>query len=483
MGIWNRKPIDVIELDSDQAPRQMNRTLKAYQLVLLGVGAIVGAGLFSITGIAAAQHAGPAILISFVIAALACSMAGLCYSELASTIPVSGSAYTYAYVTMGQLPAWVIGWTLILEYAIGASAVAISWSAYVVSILNDLGIFLPVSLIASPWHPTLLPEGVLAYGVVNLPAVLIVVIMSLILMIGIEESALINTILVVIKVCVIIIFVAVGVQFINWDNFFPFIPENTGTFGEYGWSGILRAAGIVFFAYIGFDCISTASQETINPQKNLPIGILGSLTVCTILYLLFAFVLVGLVPYKQLAVAAPVALAIDQTPYHWLNGLVKLAIVAGFSSVILVMLLGQSRIFYAMAHDGFLPKAFSDLHDRWHTPWKSTLILMFFVGGISALVPLEVVGNMTSIGTLFAFAIVCGGVIILRHTHPEYPRSFTTPWVPLVPLLGIFACGILMLSLSMETWMRFLIWLAMGLIVYVGYSRHHVVQHKSNDAL
>ncbi|MBA2727579.1 MAG: amino acid permease [Parachlamydiaceae bacterium] len=466
MGIWTKKSITDLNENAESGTHRLKRTLGPFDLILLGIGAIVGAGLFSITGIAAAQHAGPAIIISFVIAATACTLAALCYSELASMIPISGSTYTYAYVTMGELVAWIIGWTLILEYAIGAAAVAISWSAYFVSFLHEFDIPVPMMLMASPWHPTHDVNGEMVYGILNLPAVLILGVMSLILTLGIKGSASANAVLVAVKVAVIVVFICVGIQYVKAENYVPFIPENTGIFGEFGWSGILRAAGIVFFAYIGFDCVSTAAQETVNPQKNMPRGILGALSICTVLYILFAFVMVGLISYKELNVAAPAALAIDQTPFHWLQWMVKLAIIAGFSSVILVLLLGQSRIFYTMACDGLLPKIFSDLHPRWHTPWKSSLALFLLIGPLAAFVPLETLGNMTSIGTLFAFVIVCGGTLILRYTHPEFPRAFRTPWVPLVPILGIATCALLMASLSLDTWLRLIIWLAIGLVIY-----------------
>lgn len=480
MSITTKKPLRtaVEEFKAELAKGeenlpQLTRVLGPWQLILFGVGAIVGAGLFSITGMAAAQHAGPAILISFVIAAIACAFAGLCYSELASMIPIAGSAYTYSYIAIGELVAWMIGWTLILEYAIGAATVAISWSAYFVSLLRDFGIHLPANWVASPWHHTLHQDGTMVPGVINLPAILIVVFTSLVLMIGMKKAAFANAFIVSVKVGIILIFIAVGLQYIKPENYTPFIPENTGTFGEFGWSGIMRAAGIIFFAYIGFDSISTAAQETVNPQRNLPIGILGSLAICTVLYILFAFVMVGLVHYTELDVAAPVALAIDQTPYVWLHVAVKVAILAGFTSVILILLLGQSRIFYAMSKDGLLPPIFSKLHPTWHTPWISNLILMGFVGLFSAFAPLYLVGNMTSIGTLLAFALVCAGVLILRYTHPEYPRSFKVAFVPTIPILGIISCLVMMCSLSLETWMRLIIWLVIGLLVYFFYSRHH----------
>ena len=473
MAYWTRKTLEHIHEELQGDTHKLKRTLGPFNLIMLGIGCIIGAGLFSITGIAAAENAGPAILLSFVVAAIGCAFAALCYSELATMIPVSGSAYTYAYVTMGELIAWIIGWNLVLEYAIGAATVSISWSAYVVSFLNGMGTYPPADLIASPWQPVRMEDGTLHYGLVNVPAVLILGLISCILIVGIKESAIINAAMVILKVSVVIVFIGVGIFYINMDNYTPFIPENTGHFGEFGWSGIMRAAGIVFFAYIGFDAVSTAAQETKDPGKAVPIGIIGSLIICTILYILFAFVMTGLVNYKDLKVAAPVALAIDQTPFTWLQWLIKLAIIAGFTSVMLVLLLGQSRIFYTMSRDGLLPRLFSDLHPTFHTPWRCNLILMVFVSLFGAFAPLSVVGEMTSIGTLLAFAIVCAGVMILRYTHPEWNRPFRTPWVPVVPVLGILVCASMMISLGWENWARLIIWLIIGIGVYFYWGKAH----------
>jgi APA family basic amino acid/polyamine antiporter len=473
MGIWTRKSIQDLQISSEEGAHTLSRHLGAFDLILLGVGAIIGAGLFSITGIAAAENAGPAIVISFIIASIACALAGLCYSELAAMIPIAGSAYTFAYATMGELMAWTIGWTLILEYAIGGAAVSISWSAYMVSLLQDFGVHLPTSMTASPWQHVQLADGTRAYGWINLPALLIVIAISFVLMRGIKQSAIVNSIMVIIKISVTLAFIGVGFFYIDPKNYVPFMPANRGTFGEFGWSGVLRAAGIVFFAYIGFDAVSTAAQETIKPQKNLPIGILGSLIVCTIIYILFAFVLTGLVNYKDLNVAAPAAIAIQQTPFHWLQDLVKFAILTGLTSVILVLLLGQSRIFYAMAKDGLLPCMFGDVHPKFHTPWRSNWILMIFVGAIGALAPLDLVGSMTSIGTLLAFMMVCAGVLVLRYVEPDLPRPFKTPLVPYIPLLGILVCCLLMVFLGWENWARLIIWLIIGLAIYYYYGRYH----------
>lgn len=473
MGLWSKKTLKDLQASADVDGRKLKRSLSSIDLVLFGIGAIVGAGLFSITGIAAAENAGPAIIISFLIAALGCMFAGLCYSEMATMIPISGSVYTYAYATMGEFVAWVIGWTLVLEYAIGAATVAISWSGYALSLLHDFGLQFPMVIAASPWQQVHLPDGVIVSGLINLPAVGIVVFVTGILIGGIKESAIFNSVIVVVKIVVVVAFIIVGFFYINSANYIPFIPENTGNFGEFGWSGILRASGVVFFAYIGFDSISTTAQEAKSPKVSMPIGILGSLIICTILYILFSFVMTGLVNYKELGVSDPVAVAVAMTPFDWFNWLVKLAILAGLTSVILVLLLGQSRIFYVMASDGLLPPYFAALHPKFMTPWKSNLILMVLVGLIAGFTPISIVSHMTSIGTLLAFIIVCIGVIILRYTKPEYPRPFRVPLFPITPILGILSCSLIMLTLDLDSWIRLIIWLAIGLIVYFAYSRHH----------
>lgn len=470
MGIWTRKSI----LKMETAPASsdgtsLRRALGAWDLILLGIGGVIGAGLFSLTGVAASENAGPAITISFLIAALGCTFAGLCYSELASMIPIAGSAYTYAYATMGELVAWIMGWNLILEYAIGAATVSISWSAYVVALLHNLGIHLPYQFIASPWQPVDLPDGSTAYGWINLPAVLIVVTLSLLLIRGIKASSLVNALMVTLKIGAVLLFIVIGYFYINPENYHPYIPQNTGEYGSFGWSGIMRGAAVLFFAYIGFDAVSTAAQETRNPQRNVPIGILGSLGICTVLYILFAVVMTGLVNYKDLDGAAPAAIAVANIPIWWMNWLIQLAIIAGLTSVILVMLLGQSRIFFAMSCDGLLPAMFSHTHPKYHTPWRSNLVLMILVGLFGAFAPISAVGHMASIGTLLAFIIVCAGVIVLRYTNPELPRPFRTPFSPIVPLLGIAVCLLLMASLNIDAWYRLIIWLVLGLVIYFGY--------------
>jgi APA family basic amino acid/polyamine antiporter len=471
MSLFATKPLSRIIAESE-GEHALKRTLGPVQLVALGIGAIIGAGLFSLTGIAAANHAGPAVVLSFVLAAVGCAFAGLCYSEFSTMIPIAGSAYTYSYATMGELLAWIIGWDLVLEYAVGASTVAVSWSGYVASLFKDFGILLPPHLMASPFQQITFADGTTGYGLINLPAIFVVAIISLLLMIGIQESARVNAVIVVLKVSVVILFIVFGWAYINPANYEPFIPPAQGS-GHFGWSGIVRAAGVVFFAFIGFDAVSTAAQETKNPQRHMPIGIIGSLAVCTILYVLFAHVLTGIVPYTEMNNAAPVATAVDRTGLAWMGTAIKVAIIAGYTSVILVMLLGQSRVFYSMSRDGLLPKLFSDIHPRWRTPWRSNLMFMVFVGLFAAFAPIQIVGEMTSIGTLFAFVLVSAGIMVMRRTHPELPRPFKTPLVPLVPILGILSNLFLMFGLGVENWMRLFVWLAIGLLIYFGYSRHH----------
>ncbi len=476
MSLFARKPLEA--LLKDAGTDSLKRTLGPSQLVALGIGAIIGAGLFSLTGIAASQNAGPAVVLSFVLAAVGCAFAGLCYSEFSTMIPIAGSAYTYAYATMGELLAWIIGWDLVLEYAIGAATVGVSWSKYLMSLLHDFGINFPAQLAASPFEPVKLPEtGEMIVGVINLPAMFIICLISLLLIVGIQESARVNTLIVILKVTVVLVFIALGWAYINPSNYEPFIPAATGADGAFGWNGVFRGAGVVFFAFIGFDAVSTAAQEAKNPQKDMPKGIIGSLVVCTILYVLFAHVLTGIVNYTELNTAAPVAEAIDKTDYKWLRPALKLAIIGGYTSVILVMLLGQSRVFFSMSRDGLLPKVFSSVHPRFRTPWLSNLLFMGGTGLMAAFFPISLLGEMTSIGTLFAFVLVCGGIMIMRRTHPELPRPFKTPWVPIVPILGIVSNGFLMYKLGRENWERLFIWMAVGLVIYFAYSRKHSITH------
>ncbi|MBX9932227.1 MAG: amino acid permease [Methylobacterium sp.] len=469
------KSLERLNSDAESGEHTLERTLGPWSLIALGIGAVIGAGLFSLTGIAAAEHAGPAVVISFAIAALACAFAGMCYSELAGMIPVAGSAYTYAYATMGEFVAWIIGWDLVLEYAVGAATVSVSWSSYVTRFMRDtLGINLPPHFVHSPFETFTLADGTVAHGIVNLPAIFIIVAASALLMIGIRESARVNAIVVLIKLAVVAVVVGVGLFYIKAQNYVPFIPENTGTFGEYGWSGIMRGAGVVFFAYIGFDAVSTAAQEAKNPQRNMMVGILGSLAICTVIYIAFAGVLTGLVPYTQMkGDAAPVNTAIAMTPFPWLKSLVTLGVIAGFSTVILVLLLGQSRVFYSMSQDRLLPGFFSKIHPTWKTPYRSNLFFMVFTSALGGFLPISQLGHMTSIGTLLAFILVCVGVIILRRAQPNARRDYRTPWVPLVPILGIVSCFAMMVSLDGETWLRLGVWLAIGLVIYFAWSRRH----------
>ncbi len=481
MNLFVKKPIEQIMAASESGEFALKRSLGPWSLVSLGIGAIIGAGLFSLTGIAAAENAGPAVVLSFMVAAVGCAFAGMCYSELASMIPVAGSAYTYAYATMGEFMAWIIGWDLVLEYAVASAVVAVSWSRYVGSFLHDFGISLPARFSACPFDTITLADGTQGHGIVNIPAMIIIVLVSLLLMIGIKESAWVNSIIVVIKLAVVLTFIAVGFHYIKPSNYVPFIPPNTGTFGEFGISGIMRAAGVIFFAYIGFDTVSTAAQESTNPRKDVPIGIIGSLIICTILYLAFSSVLTGMVNYKDMrGDAAPVATAINLTPYPWLQMLIKLGIICGFTSVILVMLLGQSRVFFAMSRDGLLPKMFSDIHPTWRTPWKSNILFMFFVSFFAGFFPISKLGHMTSIGTLLAFIIVCAGVMVMRYTQPLLPRAYRVPFFPLFPFLGILVCLAMMTSLDGETWWRLWIWLAIGLIIYFTYSRFNSKLNKAS---
>ncbi len=471
-SLWRRKTIESLRLDSDAAA--LRRVLGPLSLVALGIGCTIGAGLFSLTGIAASENAGPAVVISYLVAAIGCGFAGLCYSELASMIPIAGSAYTYAYTTMGELVAWIIGWDLVLEYAVGAATVAVSWSRYVNSLLHDFGVAIPPRLLASPFETVALPGGGTATGLINLPAVFIIVCISLLLMRGISESAKVNAVIVVIKICVILAVIGFGIPYINAANYTPFIPPNQGSFGHFGISGIMRAAGTIFFAYVGFDAVSTAAQETRRPERDMPIGILGSLLVCSLAYVAFSFVLTGLLNYKlMLNDAAPVASAIDMTPYHWLKEAVKFGIICGFTSVMLVLLLGQSRVFYAMSRDGLLPPLFSQIHPSWRTPWRSNLLFMVLTGVLCAFLPISELGHMTSIGTLLAFVIVCAGVLILRARDPGRERKFRVAGGPVVPILGILSCLALMLSLDGLTWIRLFVWLLIGFAIYFGYSRSH----------
>ena len=477
MSIWRKKSLALLMSEANESEKGLKRTLSSGALVALGIGAIIGAGLFSLTGIAAAEHAGPAVTLSFVLAAVGCGFAGLCYAEFASMIPVAGSAYTYSFATMGEFMAWIIGWDLVLEYALGAATVGVSWSRYLLELLGKYGIHLPAEYICSPWEKLTLSDGtILNGGIINLPAIFIVAILSLVLIRGTKESASMNNFLVILKVTVVIIFIVLGWKFINPENFIPYIPENTGIKGQFGWSGIAAGAGTVFFAFIGFDAVSTAAQEAKNPQKGMPIGILGSLVVCTILYVLFAHVMTGLVPYYKFAGdAKPAATAFAATGYDFLQTGLIVAILAGYTSVILVMLMGQSRVFYSMSNDGLLPKFFSDIHPKFRTPWKTNLFFMVFVSLFAGFVPISDLGHMVSIGTLFAFSLVCIGILIMRKKMPDAKRSFRTPLVPFVPVAGVAVCVYLMTALPGESWIRLIIWMIIGVVFYFLYGKKNSV--------
>ncbi|WP_231459071.1 MULTISPECIES: amino acid permease [unclassified Pedobacter] len=459
---------------NQQGEGSLKRTLGPINLILIGVGLTLGAGLFSITGLAAANHSGPAVTLSFVIAALGCGFAALCYAEFASMIPVAGSAYTYSYATMGELFAWIIGWDLVLEYSVGCATVAISWSQYLTRFLASLNIYLPPQLTLSPFETAKLADGTTVNGIVNIPAALVVVLMTTILIRGTKGSAIVNGIIVFLKVGVVLVFIALGWQYIDPANYHPYIPENTGTFGQFGWSGVLRGAGLVFFVFIGFDAVAASAQETKNPSRDLPIGIIGSLLVCTVLFGLFGHVMTGLANYKDFANSgAPVAIAIEKTPYGWLSQAIILAILIGYTSVILIDLMAQSRMFYSISKDGLLPKIFSEVHPKFKTPWKSNIMLCAFIGLFAAFVPINVVGEMTSIGTLLAFLMVCVGILILRKTDPDAKRPFRVPLVPLIPILGILTCIAMMVFLPWETWLRLAVWLIIGLAIYFWYGKKH----------
>ena len=476
MGLWSRKSLDVLmrEAEGTHGEPTLKRTLGALNLTLLGIGAIIGAGIFTLTGTAAAQYAGPAIILSFILAGSGCLFAGLCYAEFASMIPIAGSAYTYGYATLGELVAWIIGWDLILEYLFAASAVAVGWSGYFTSFFRDqLGIELPAALVNAPFTVEGTHTLVRSGAILNLPAMLIIACLTTLLVIGIQESSRFNNIIVFVKVAIVFLVIGFGFMYVTPSNWEPFIPPNTGNFGQYGWSGVLRASGVIFFAYIGFDAVSTAAQEAKNPQRDLPIGILGSLTICTILYILMARVMTGVVSYTQLNVPDPVYQVIAQAGpgLEWLRPLVSIGAIAGLATVILVMLLGQPRIFYAMSKDGLLPPLFSKIHPRFRTPYVSTIITGSVAAVVAGLFPIGLLGELVSIGTLLAFVIVSAGVLVLRYRQPNLKRPFRTPLVPLVPILSILICGYMMYGLPPDTWLRLLIWLAIGLAIYFFYGR------------
>jgi APA family basic amino acid/polyamine antiporter len=485
MNLFRRKRVADLQAEV-LTDRSFKRALGPMNLTALGIGAVIGAGIFVLTGQAAAKYAGPAIVFSFVLAGVACAFAGLCYAEFSAMIPISGSAYTYGYATLGEFVAWIIGWDLILEYLFAASTVAVGWSGYIVSFLKDLGVVIPPAFTSAPYsHATppdagwniwrLFTEGWTSTGaVLNVPAMLIVGIITILLVLGIKESATFNNIIVAIKLTVILAFIAVGLAYINRENWQPFVPPSLGP-GAFGWGGVLRAAGVIFFAYIGFDAVSTAAQEAKNPQRDMPIGILGSLAICTVLYITVALVLTGIIKYTHLNVPDPIAVAIDALGQSvaWLRPIIKIGAIAGLSSVILVMMLGQPRIFYTMSKDGLLPPIFGAVHPKFRTPWLATILTGSIAMLVAGLFPIGLLGELVSIGTLLAFAIVCVGIFVLRFTDPDIKRPFRTPLFWIVCPLGAFFCFWLMYGLPPDTWARLIVWMAIGLVIYFAYGRRH----------
>jgi len=517
MGLWSTKSITQLMTESEGGGGPtLKRTLTGSNLVLLGIGAIIGAGIFVLTGSAAAQYAGPGIVISFIIAGFGCLFAGLCYAEFASMIPIAGSAYTYGYATLGEFIAWIIGWDLILEYLFAAGTVAVGWSGYFTAFLTSLGITLPASLVGAPLSvegthtlvrsqicvdpatggiavdavshtPVAIADCVtkgfqIGAGILNVPAILLVVALTTLLVIGIKESARFNNIIVIVKVAIVLLVIGFGIKYVNTANWTPFIPPNLGEFGQFGWSGVFRASGVIFFAYIGFDAVSTAAQEAKNPQKDLPIGILGSLAICTVLYIAMALVMTGMAHYTELNVPHPVFVAIQKAgpSLAWLGYLVNIGAIAGLASVVLVMLMGQPRIFYSMSRDGLLPPVFGKVHPKFQTPYIATIITGTVAALVAGLFPIGLLGELVSIGTLLAFVIVSAGILVLHYRSPELVRPFATPLVPLVPILSIIICGLMMYWLPTDTWLRLIIWMAIGLLIYFLYGRHHSKLARSN---
>jgi basic amino acid/polyamine antiporter, APA family len=471
MGMPLSTTRSIAELQAEADRPTLRRALGPLNLTALGIGSVIGTGIFVLSGTAASLNAGPGLVISMVIAAVACALAGLCYAELASMIPVAGSAYTYAYASSGELVAWIIGWDLILEYALSASTIAVGWSGYFVSLMHDLGVPLPASLTAARGAMAVAADGTVCPGVFNLPATAIVLLVTALLVIGIKQSADANTALVVLKVCVLIAFVGLGAAYIKPEHLTPLVPPNTGEFGHFGWSGVMRGAAVMFFAYVGFDAVSTAAQEARNPQRDMPIGILVSLAICTVIYIAVAVVLIGIVPYQRLNVADPLAVGIDATGLTWFSPVVKVSALFGLFSTMLVQLLGQTRIFYSMSRDGLLPDLFGAVHPRFRTPWLSTLLTGGVVSVAAGLFPIGLLGQLVSIGSLLAFVLVCIGVLVLRRTAADVVRPFRVPGVPWVPILGALACLAQMVSLPRATWERLIIWMVLGFAVYFLYSR------------
>jgi APA family basic amino acid/polyamine antiporter len=504
MGLWSKKSIALLQAEAAAEGQEvtLKRALGALNLTMLGIGAIIGAGIFVLTGTAAAQYAGPAIVLSFILAGLGCLFAGLCYAEFSAMIPIAGSAYTYGYATLGELIAWIIGWDLILEYLFGAATVAVGWSGYFVAFLQDnLGIHISAAWTQAPMSvvgthtlvrnllcidpatgaATAAVNGACAAGltltpgVINLPAILLTLLMTALLVIGIRESANFNNIIVFVKVAIVLAVIGFGFMYVNTANWHPFIPANTGESGHFGFSGIVRGAAVVFFAYIGFDAVSTAAQEARNPQKDMPIGILASLAICTVLYILMALVMTGLTKYTNLNVPHPVFVAIEAAgpALKWLTYFINIGAILGLASVVLVMLMGQPRIFFSMSRDGLLPAAFGKVHPRFQTPYITTIVTGVVAAAVAGFFPIALLGELVSIGTLLAFVIVCFGVMILRYSRPNIPRPFRTPLVPVVPILGILICGYMMFGLPSDTWIRLIVWMIIGLVIYFSYGKSH----------
>jgi len=480
MNLLRRKSVTQLQTEA-LTDFRLKRALGPTNLMALGIGAIIGTGIFVLTGTVAAQNAGPAVILWFVLAGVASIFAALCYSEFASLVPMAGSAYTYGYATLGELFAWIIGWDLILEYALGAVTVSIGWSGYVVSFLHDIGIHIPGQLSAARGTLVPLADGTRVTAIFNLPAVIIIGIVTLLLVIGIKESANTNNVIVIIKVAVVLLFIFGAAYAVNPGNWHPFIPPSTGVRGQFGWSGVMQGAGIVFFAYIGFDAVSTAAQEAKNPQRDMPIGIIGSLLICTVLYIVVSAVATGVMSYRDLNVPDPIAVAADHVGLSWMASLIKLGAIAGLSSVILVMLLGQSRIFWTMADDGLLPEFVSRVHPKFRTPWITTIVTGVIVAFFAAILPIRDAASLVSIGTLLAFVIVSIGVLVLRLREPELRRRFTTPAVWFVAPMGALSALYLMVSLPWRTWERLIIWFVIGLLVYFfyGVSRSKLAQSRA----
>jgi APA family basic amino acid/polyamine antiporter len=485
MGLFVKKPMSILMQEaSGEGENSLKRSLTALNLTALGIGAIIGAGIFVLTGTAAATHAGPAIVISFIFAGLGCAFAGLCYAEFASMIPIAGSAYTYGYATLGEFFAWIIGWDLILEYLFAASTVAVGWSGYFSRIMNDLGFPIPAALSNAPYRVEGTHDLIRTGAIINLPAVVLVLALTALLVIGIKESARFNNAIVAVKLAIVVLVIGFGFMFVNQANWHPFIPAmeavkdaagvDTGV-TRFGWPGIFAGAGVIFFAYIGFDAVSTAAQEAKNPKRDLPIGILASLAICTVLYILMALVMTGLTPFRNLAVPDPVYVALDAAGpgLAWLKYLTTIGAIAGLASVVLVMLMGQPRIFYAMSRDGLLPPLFGKVHPKFKTPYLATIVTGVVAAAVAGAFPIGLLGELVSIGTLLAFVIVCAGILVLRYAQPELVRPFRTPFVPFVPIGGVLVCGWLMYNLPRDTWLRLIIWMALGLAIYFLYGRTH----------